>query len=889
MHIQLDKFFKPTSIALVGASDKEGSLGYAVLHNMLEAGFQGELYPVNPKYREVQGITCYRSISDIPKAVDLAVIFIPAKVVPEVVEECGKQGIISLLILSAGFKEAGPSGQALLDLILAHAAKYKMRIMGPNCFGIMNPNIGMNATFSLGNAKAGRVAFISQSGAMGASILDWAADQNVGFSYFISIGSMVDVGFHDLIEYLSTDSHTSSIIIYMESMSEARKFMSAARAYSRSKPIIILKSGASEDGAQAALSHTGSLAGNDLVFDAAFHRAGILRVQRISELFNCAQALAMQPRPAGNRLAIITNAGGPGVLATDRLSDHGGHLSKLSTDTLDRLNAVLNRYWSNNNPVDILGDGNAEQYRLAIRACAEDPEVDALLVIYVPQAITPANDVARVLVEEQKRLNKPVFACFMGEKEVGKARDILEVGQVPNYRYPESAVDVFLLMNQYRENLQLLYETPEVTPEHFKPNKTIVRKLIQKALDSGQNQLDRTTIVEILKAYDIPVTDVFLATTAEEAVTMASNVGFPVAVKICSPDISHKSDVGGVMLDIRNVQEVAAAFTEIMQRAATAKPEAVLSGVTIEAMVNKRHELLIGAKHDPVFGPVIVFGMGGVAVEVFKDLQMALPPLNMALARHLVQGTKIHTLLEGYRKIPAVDLQAIYFLLIRFGYLVMDFPEITEVDLNPYSVDEKGGIVLDARMAIEKPNIRWRCPYDHLVISPYPSQYVRHFTLKDGTEVLLRAIRPEDEPMENSLFHRLSKESIYFRFFGYVPQVDHEFLTRFTHIDYDREMAIVAEIMLEGQRAIIAVVRIVGDNWNGDAEYAIVVADQWQRQGLGSEMTDFIVAIAKDRGFKKLYASFLRANSAMDKLFRKKGFTISTDDAQTNSAVLQLK
>ena len=888
MRTQLEHFFKPSSMALIGASGNEGTLGYAVLNNMLKAGYKGTLYPVNPKYREILGIPCHRSIAEVEGPVDLAVVLIPAAAVPDLVEECGKKGIRSLLVLSAGFKEAGEAGQAMMDRMLQTAERYGIRIMGPNCFGVMNPDIGLNATFASNSALPGRIAFISQSGALGASILDWAAEQNVGFSYFASIGSMADIGFHDLIEYMSTDPRTSSILIYMESITEARRFMSAARAYARNKPIIILKAGSSEEGAKAALSHTGSLAGNDLVFDAAFRRAGVLRVDRIADLFNCAQALANQPRPAGNRLAIVTNAGGPAVLATDRLSTHGGRIAELSPDTLRLLNENLHTHWSHGNPVDILGDGTAEHYRLALRACEADPNVDAVLMIYVPQAITPGEQVARVLVDEMKHLRKPVLAVWMGETEVRRARNILDEGHVPNYRYPESAVDVFLFMNEYRQNLQLLYETPEETPEDFEPDRQRVRDILDRALAAGKDQLERTDLVDILEAYGIPVTRVRKAATADEAAAAAEEAGYPVALKISSPDISHKTDVGGVILDVRNEEELRRAFDTVMERAAVAKPDARLEGVTVEAMVRKRHELLIGAKSDPVFGPVLVFGMGGVAVEVFRDLQMALPPLNMALARHLVQGTRIHQLLEGYRRMPGVDLDAIYFLLIRFAYLVMDFPEITEVDLNPFAVDELGGVVLDARMAIAPPPSSYKRAYDHLVISPYPSQYIHRYTMANGTEVTLRPIRPEDEPLEAGLFTRLSRESIYFRFFGYIPQVDHDFLTRFTHIDYDREMAIVAETLLDGQRAIIAVVRVVGDNWKGEAEYAIVVADAWQRQGLGSEMTDFIVRIARDRGFTRLYGTFLKANVAMEHLFRSKGFTIGSEDMQTSTAILEI-
>lgn len=888
MKAQLEPFFQPTSIAIIGASEHPASLGNAVMENMLKAGYQGQLIPVNPKYRMVKGLTCYRSVLDIPGKVDLAVIQIPAKFVPDVVDECGRAGIKALLILSAGFKEAGEKGHALLDRVLDNARKYQIRILGPNCLGIMNPNIGMNATFASRGALPGKIAFISQSGALCASILDWATEQNVGFSYFVSIGSMTDIGFHDLIEYMSTDPNTSSILIYMESLNDARKFMSAARAYARTKPILVLKSGSSEEGAKAALSHTGSLAGNDLVFDAAFKRAGMLRVEKMADLFYCAQALAMQPRPTGSRLAIITNAGGPAVLTTDYLMRKGGKIAQLSPHTMESLNELLSANWSHNNPIDILGDGTAEQFGRSLRLCLDDPEVDAVLVIFVPQAITPPDTVAWAVVQEAQHTDKPVFSSWMGEADVTKAWDILEQGSVPTFRFPESAVDVFLLMNEYAKNLEILYQTPEEVPEAFTPDRDKARQVIQDALDKGVTQLGREAMTEILDAYEIPVTRVIHAATTEEALAAAEQLGYPVAVKIDSPDISHKTDVGGVVLDIHHPDSLRVTFDRVMQNARQARPEARLLGVTVETMADKRYELMIGAKHDPVFGPVLVFGMGGVAVEVFKDLQMALPPLNMALARHLVQGTRIYKLLEGYRNMPGVDLDAIYFLLIRFAYLVMDFPEIEEMDLNPFAVDEHGGVVLDARMMIRPVETGGR-PYEHLVISPYPSQYSKTFQLKDGTEAILRPIRPEDEPLEARLFDYLSKETIYFRFFGYIPEVDHEFLSRFTQIDYDREMAIVAEAEVNGQRTIIGVVRIVGDNWHDGAEFAIVIADAWQHQGLGSAMADYIIQIARERGFNRLYASFLKSNTAMNRLFRAKGFAIRSEDAQTQYGELMLK
>lgn len=885
---KLKSFFEPQSIALIGASEKPSSLGLAVLSNMKEAGFAGHLYPVNPKYTELGGLTCYKRVGDIKGEVELAVILTPAATVVDLVKDCAKKGCHALLILSAGFKEAGEKGQSALNQILEIARLNDMRIIGPNCLGIMNPRMGINATFAARGAQTGRIAFLSQSGAVCANILDWAVEQEVGFSYMVSVGSMADVGFHDLIEYMNNDPNTSSILIYMETLSQARKFMSAARAFSRNKPIIVLKAGASEQGAQAALSHTGSLAGNDKVFDAAFRRAGILRVNRIADLFHCAQAIAMQPQPKGNKLAIVTNAGGPGVLATDRLELHGGKLAKLSEHTLNTLNQGLSTYWSHSNPVDILGDGSALQFGNALQICAKDPEVDAILVIYVPQAISPARDVAKVIVEVSKHISKPVYAAWLGEADVVEARDLLEQGRIPNYRYPESAIDVFLLMNQYRQNLKSLFETPDREPHSFHPDRKAARTLIDHALSEGKTNLERPIIAGILAAYDIPISAIEIATTTAEAVQAAERIGFPIAMKIYSPDISHKTDVGGVVLDIRNEEEVVYHFNDVTSRAATMKPEAKIIGVTLEAMIHKRHELIIGAKKDPTFGPVIVFGMGGVAVEVFKDLQMELPPLNMALAKRMVKGTKISTLLKGYRKMPRVDMDALYFLLVRFGYLLMDFPEIVECDLNPYVLDEEGGVVIDARMMIKPMSSPQVLPCDHLVISPYPSQFIRESKLSDGTPVILRPIRPEDEPLEADLLSRLSKETVYFRFFGFAPHGDHDFLSRFTHIDYDREMAIVAEINLNDQPTLIGVVRIVGDHEKHAAEFAIVVADDWHRKGLGNQLTDYIIEIAAVLGYRALFASFMKSNHGMYHLFLKKGFAISEEDGNTNKAILKL-
>ncbi|MBK6903760.1 MAG: GNAT family N-acetyltransferase [Saprospirales bacterium] len=813
MREQLEKLFNPKSIAAIGASDRQGSVGYVLIRNLLSGSYAGKVYPVNIRHSTVHGRDAFSSIDKIPETVDLAIIAIPAESVPEVVDQCGKAGVQAAVILSAGFVEVGREGSKRFDKIKKIASKYNMRILGPNCMGFINPLLGLNATFLNQKVLPGKIVFLSQSGALGGSILDWAAEQNVGFSHFVSVGAMMNIGFHDLIDYFGTDSHTSSILIYMESLPEARRFMSAARGFSRNKPIILLKSGKSQEGAQATFSHTGTLAGNDAAFSAAFHRAGVVRVNTVAQLFHCAQALAMQPRPENNRLAIITNAGGPGVLATDFLIQQKGRLAKLSRETINKLSTVLSVDWSKHNPVDLMGDASAEQYGKALSIVLEDRGVDGVLVIFAPQGISNPVDVAKAIGKISHNSRKPILATWMGEKEVWAARDILENEKVPNYRYPEAAIEVFLYMCSYTLNLQLLHETPGEIPHRFSPDKAEVQRIIDQALGEGRDSLSGEEVRAVLTAFEIPVEESFPA------------------------------------------------------------PFETNEGAT---SMGKRYELVIGATKDPVFGPIILFGLGGVAMEVFQDRNVGLPPLNMALAMRLIEETKIFQLLKGYKGASGIDLASIQFLLYKFAYLVVDFPEITEIEMNPIAVDEHGGKVLNARLHIEKPLFnKRRQPNAHLVISPYPAQYTRKVKLKNGQTALLRPIRPEDEPMEAQMFTLFSKETVYFRFFGYVPHVTHELLTRFTQIDYDREMAIIAEIQDDPKspRQMAGVVRLVGDAWNENAEYAIVVADPWQGQGLGGKMTDYILEIAREREIRKVYGSVLSNNEGMIRIFHQKGFS----------------
>jgi acetyltransferase len=666
--------------------------------------------------------------------------------------------------------------------------------------------------------------------------------------------------------------------------------MSAARAFARTKPIIVLKAGKSAAGAKVALSHTGTLAGNDTAFDAAFKRAGIIPVNTIEELFNAAQALALQPRPGGKRLAIVTNAGGPGVLATDHLIMHGGELAQLSEETFDKLNKVLPPAWSHNNPVDVLGDAGATKYKEATEAVLLDHNVDGVLVVLTPQAMTKPAEIAEEIVTLGKRFDKPILASWMGEKDVDEGCNVLEEGGIPVYRIPENAVNTFMSMYKYTRNIEALYETPSTIPQSFAPNSEDTHKLLSSIINSGRFVLTEDEAKKVLTNYGIPITRNGVASNEEEVKKLCDEIGFPVVMKIASSDITHKTDAGGVMLNIPNQEKALEAFNEILTKAKEARPDADIKGVLIEEMVNKKYELIIGSKKDPIFGPVIVFGMGGVAVEVFKDLNVGLPPLNMSLAQRIIEETKIYRLLKGYRGMKGADIESIQFLLYKFAYLVMDFPQIKEIDINPFVVDHTGGVVLDAKIILDETvSPTSYKDYSHLVIPPYPRELNEEWTMRDGTETLIRPIKPEDEPMEKELFERISKQTEYFRFFGYLGKVDHDMLTRFTQIDYDREIALIAKVMEDGKKTMAGVVRLVADANNESAEFAILVADKYQGQGLGNKFMDKIMKIAEDRGIKKVYASVLHANVVMLHMFRKRGFTIHHEDEQTSYAEKILK
>ena len=891
--LNLDKIFNPKSIAVIGASDEEGSVGYILMKNLTELGYQGKVYPVNIHKTEILGFKAYKTVNQLPETVDLAVIATPAKTVPDIVEQCGKAGIPGIIIISAGFKEVGPEGKALEDKILEIKKRYNLRIIGPNCLGIIRPSINLNATFTAKMPKPGNIAFISQSGALCAAILDWAVHENIGFSNFVSIGSMVDVDFGDLIDYFGTDPKTRSILMYIEGITDAREFMSAARHFARTKPIIVVKAGKFSESAHAVASHTGSLAGEDMVYDAAFKRAGIVRVEEIGDLFNAAEVLGMQPLPKGPNLAIITNAGGPGVMATDALISRGGKLAKLSPKTMETLNSILPHYWSRGNPIDILGDAKADRYTAVVEACLKDENVDGLLIIYTPQGVEDPAKIAKSIVKLCKGRgyrNKTILTSFMGHEEVEKANSIFNENSIPTYSTPEQAVKTYMYMYQYKRNLELLYETPEELPVDVVPPKRPLFVIMRNAALENREVLTEAEAKKLLEYYDIPVVKTSVAKTADEAAVLASQIGYPVVLKILSPQIVHKTDAGGVVLDINSEAELRKAFDLIMQRAREYNPNAEIQGVTVQPMIKKQgYEVIIGAKTDMLFGPVILFGMGGIGVELFRDVAIGLPPLNQTLARRIMEETKVYQLLKGYRNVPPANIRLLEEIMVRFSQMLVDFPQLKEVDINPLFIDEKEAFALDARVVIDKKRVFAKLkPHEHLVISPYPKKYETLWKLRDGRTVILRPIKPEDEPLWLEMFRNFSEESIRYRFFEVIKDTPHEVRVRYCNIDYDREIGIVAELNEGGIRKILGVVRLVIEPDGKTGEVAIIVADPWQGLGLGTKMMDYMIEVCKDKGLETIYGVMLPDNYRAINLMKKMGFNIKYEEGVVK-ATLNLK
>jgi len=877
----LDCIFRPRSVAVIGASEREGSVGRTMLWNLIRSPFGGTVFPVNPQRHSVLGIKSYPDIASVPEVVDLAVIATPAATVPQVIRECVAAGVKGAIIVSAGFKEIGEAGAALEQQVLAEARRGGMRIIGPNCLGLMNPLVGLNATFAGTSARSGNVAFISQSGALCTSILDWSLGENVGFSAFVSIGSMLDVGWGDLIEYLGDDPYTHSIVLYMESIGDAHAFLSAAREVAMDKPIIVLKVGHTEAAALAAASHTGALTGSDEVLNAAFRRCGVLRVHTISDLFDMAEILAKQPRPKGNRLSIVTNAGGPGAIATDALISGGGALSELAPETVQKLNQFLPAQWSHHNPIDILGDASSDRYAQTLEVVANDPNSDGLLVILTPQAMTNPTQTAEKL-KAYSKLGKPILSSWMGGAEIAAGTQILNQANIPTFPYPDTAVRLFNYMWQYTYNLRGIYETPSLPTDSdlHSPDRILAEQILTRVRNSDRSLLTEYESKQLLAAYGIPTIATEIATSDIEAVEIADRFGYPVVLKLHSETISHKTDVGGVQLNLGDAAAVSQAFEAIASKVRSIDPQAFL-GVTVQPMVKMEgYELILGSSLDPQFGAVMLFGMGGQLVEIFQDRALALPPLNTTLARRMMEQTRIYKALQGVRGRQAIDLAKLEQLLVSFSQLIVEQPQIREIDINPLLVSPEGMIALDARVLLHTTADFADRPVP--AILPYPTKYVQQWESRKGDRIKTRPIRPEDEPLMVLFHQNLSEESVYLRYAHTVKltqRIAHERLTRICFIDYDREMLLVADYKdpQTSEHEILAVARLSKLHGTNEAEFALIVSDNYQNQGLGTELLRQLLEIGKEEQLDAIVGYILTGNYKMQSICRKLGFQFQPD------------
>jgi acetyltransferase len=892
----LDALFTPETVAVIGATDRTGTVGRTVLQNLLGPAFRGRVYPINPHRSEVLGVKAYTSILEAPEPVDLAVLATPAVTIPGLVRECVEAKAKAAVVISAGFKERGSAGTALEQQIQEQLQRGSMRLIGPNCLGIMNPLIGMNATFAKDAPKPGNVAFLSQSGALLTAILDWSHKEDVGFSAIVSTGSMLDVGWGDLIDHFGNDPHTKSILLYMESVGDARSFLSAAREVALTKPIIVIKAGRSEAASKAAASHTGALTGSDEVLDAAFRRCGVLRVNNIADLFYMAEVLGKQPWPKGPRLTILTNAGGPGVLATDALVANGGELANLSDKTLQKLNEFLPEHWSHGNPVDILGDAGSERYAKAIEIAAQNPNSDGLLVVLAPQGMTNPSEIAERLKPYASLSGKPLLASWMGGTSVASGEAILNSAGIPTFPFPDTAARAFTYMWRYTENLRSLYETPSLT-EGLEPDDSAgasVQQTIANARQRGRLVLDEFESKAVLSSYGIPTVETRIARTEDEAAKHALEIGFPVVLKIFSATITHKTDVGGVKLNLRDEATVRTAYQSIKSAVAEKASADQFGGVTVQPMVSwDGYELILGCSVDPQFGPVLLFGSGGQLVEVYKDRALALPPLNTTLARRLMEQTKIFKALKGVRGRMPVDLLALERLLVRFSQLVIEQSSIAEIDINPLIASPERLLALDARIVLHDPAKQQKVPKP--AIRPYPTRYVSRWRMKDGREVTIRPIRPEDEPLMVEFHGTLSDRTVYLRYFASLSlntRIAHERLVRICFGDYDREMALVAEQKNPetGESKVVGIGRLNKlHGRNNEAEVAVLVSDKCQNQGLGIELLRQVIQVARDEKLSRVSSEMLGGNLAMQAISKKLGFRFHSQlDSPSIRACLDL-
>jgi len=866
--------FAPKSVAVVGASARPHAIGNVVMRNLLDGGFQGPIMPINPKYESVSGVLAYKDVEHLPTTPELAVICVPPKSIPDMMEQLCEKGTRAAIVLTAGLDAVEiEDGVTVKTRVLEIILRYGARILGPNCLGLLVPGIGLNASFSHIPALPGKIAFVSQSGALCTAVLDWARPRGIGFSHFISMGDMADTGFGDVLDYLGSDPNTNAILLYIESIHKYRNFMSAARAAARNKPVLAIKAGRHEESAKAAASHTGALAGADFVYDAAFRRAGMLRVYDFEELFAAVETLSRGRRPTGERLAILTNGGGLGVLAVDNLIEQKGKLAELSDDTLAKLDAVLPSTWSHANPIDIIGDAPGQRYIDALRILFEAKEVDAVLCMHCPVAVVSAVEVAQGIIRVGKEFPKDsLTTSFVGEEAVAPARKLFSKANIPTFDTPLKAVQAFMHTVHYRRNQELLMETPPSLPSDFRPARDAARLIVETALASGHEFMSEPESKAVLASYGIPAVETHIVKSPKAARIKAESMGFPIALKIMSPQITHKSDVGGVVLDLQTPDEVEKAAHDMLDRVHKIFGDLDVSGFSIQTMARRpgAYELIIGVVNDPIFGPVILFGEGGTAVEVIGDRAVALPPLNMALAKDLISRTRVFKLLQGYRDQPAVDLDAICLALNQVAQLIIDVPEVEELDINPLFADSKGVLALDARIKVAPATLSGS---KRLAIRPYPAEQESAFTMRDGRDILIRPIRPEDEPNHHIFISKLTPEDIRFRFFGLVKELPHSQMARLTQIDYDRDMAFIA-IGKDDKHEdeTLGVVRIVAARDNTTAEFSIVIRSDLKGTGLGTELMRKMISYCKSRNTKSLVGQILNANSRMIHFVETLGF-----------------
>lgn len=880
----LDALMNPGSVALVGASDREGSLGSLIWRNLTRAGFNGMLYPVNPRRKSVGGIVAYKDFAALPEAPDLAVIVTPPQQVPAIIAEAGAAGTRAAVIISAGFSPE------LRQQALDAARPHLMRLQGPNCLGLILPPSGFNGSFAQLMPASGGVAFLSQSGAILTSVIDWAGPRGIGFSHLVSLGEMADVDFGDLLDYLAIDPNVTAILMYAEAITHARKFMSAARRAARVKPVIVIKAGRHPQSAKAVSSHTGAMAGSDAVYDAAFLRAGMLRVYGLPQLFTAVETLAqLKVLPKGDRAAIITNGGGIGILATDAAIDSGVALAEIGPATMAKLDAVLPATWSRGNPVDIIGDAPPERYGAALAALLDDPGNDAIIALNCPTATSDASHSAAAVIEAYAKSPKPLFTAWIGQATAAEARAMFSRFHIPSFETPEAAVRGFSHVVRYRRSQELLMETPPSMPTSFAFDAKAVERIIAPALSEGRTMLTSPEAQAVLAAYGIATSGTEIASDAAAAGDIAERLGGPVAVKILSPEISHKSDVRGVALDLAGRAEVEKVAAEIIDRAREMRPDARILGVTVEPMVRRTGglELIVGVTEDEQFGPVVLFGEGGTAVEIIGDRALALPPLNLKLARDLMASTRVWKRLSGYRDRPRADIDAIALTLVKVAQLIVDIPQVAELDINPLLADPSGAIAVDARIRLKHSDLPGAA---RLAISPYPRELETDFTTSDGTNFLLRPIVPEDEPQVQALITRLSPEAIRFRYFSTIRELSHRDAARFTQIDYDREMALVLTTHGDaGKVPIHGVVRLMADPDNELAEYSIVVEDRLTGRGVGTALMHRIVAYAGARGIREVFGYVMKGNANMLTVCQALGFTVAPQPDDFDSYRVSLK